>query len=178
MIETNTQTTNYTGNYLNNNQKATVIINPTPSLNENYLWIPEGSDNVAPGLDPLITYTQPKYATLTALQHAITNMNNNIQTEINNLETPNQGNLNVNKELYYNTTHTDYPFRRNNTIHKYDNRRSYILQQNHSTYQRKGNQELQVQLLNNTVADLQNQINNINTSSPPPDNNEPEAGTM
>ena len=33
-------------------------------------------------------------------------MNNDILTEINNLETPNQGNLNVHKELYYNTTLT------------------------------------------------------------------------
>ena len=65
-------------------------------------------------------------------------MNNDIQTEINNLEIPNQGNMNVNKELYYNTTHTYYTFQRNNTIHKYNNRRSYILQQNYFTYQWKG----------------------------------------
>ena len=30
---------------------ATIILNPTPSLNENCLWIPEVSDNVVPGLD-------------------------------------------------------------------------------------------------------------------------------
>ena len=71
-------------------------MNPTPSLNENYLWIPEDSDNVVPVLDSMITYTQSKYVTLTALQHAITNINNNIQTEINNLEIQNQGSLNVN----------------------------------------------------------------------------------
>ena len=65
--------------------------------------------------------------------------------------------------MYYNTTHTYYTFQRNNTIHTYDNRRSYIAQQNYFTYQRKGNQELQIQLLNNIVACLQNQINNINT---------------
>ena len=127
---------------------------PTPSLDENYLCIPEVSGNVVPGLGSVITYIQPKYATLTALQNAITNINNNIQTEIHNLEIPNQGNLNVNKELYYNTTHTDYTFQRNNTIHKYDNRRSFITQQNYFTYQRKGNQELHNQLLNNIVADL------------------------
>ena len=50
----------------------TVIVNPAPSPNENYLWIPEVSDNVVPGLDPLITDTQSKYATLTALQNSIT----------------------------------------------------------------------------------------------------------
>ena len=50
-IETNTQTINYfDNNYLNNDKIANVIVNPTPSLNENYLWIPEVSDNVVPGL--------------------------------------------------------------------------------------------------------------------------------
>ena len=146
-------------------------MNPTPSLTENYLWIPETSDNVAPGLDSMITYTQSKYATLTALQNAKTSINNDIQTELNNLEIPNQGNLNVNKDLYYNTTHTDYTFQRNNTIHKYDNRRSFIIQQNCFTYQRKGNQEFQVQALNNIVADLQNQINDFTFAGSDP--NEP-----
>ena len=69
------------------------MLNPTPSLTENYLWIPETSDHVVPGLDPLIAYIQPKYATLTTLQTNIPNLNNTIQTEINNLEIPNQGTL-------------------------------------------------------------------------------------
>ena len=73
------------------------MLNPTPPLNENCIWIPEVSDNVVPGLDSMITYTQSKYAALTALQNAITNIINNIQTEINNSETPNQGDLNSNK---------------------------------------------------------------------------------
>ena len=34
------------------------MLNPTPSTNENYLWIPETSDNVVPGLDSLITCIQ------------------------------------------------------------------------------------------------------------------------
>ena len=84
------------------------VLNPTPSTNENYPWIPEVSDNVAGGRDPMITYTQSKHATLTALQNAITNIDHNIQTEINNLEIPNQGNLNVNKELYYNSSYRLY----------------------------------------------------------------------
>ena len=66
-------------------------------------------------------------------------------------------------------------YQRNNT--KNDNRRSFITQQNYFTYQRKGNQELQIQALNIIVADLQNQINNI-TSNNPPDNNDPDVGTM
>ena len=73
IIETNTETTYHIDNdYLNTNNIATVMLNPTPSMNENYLWTPEVSDNVAPGLDSMITYTQSKYATLTALQNAIT----------------------------------------------------------------------------------------------------------
>ena len=81
-------------------------MNPTPSLNENYLWIPEVSDNVVPGLDSMITYIQSKYATLTSLQNAITHIHNNIQTQVHNLEIPDQGDLNVNPKLYYNTSHT------------------------------------------------------------------------
>ena len=107
-------------------------MNPTPSLNDNYLLIPETSDNVVPGLDSMIAYTKSNYSTLTALQHAITNIQqNNIQPEINNLGIPIQGKLTVNEELYYNTTHTDYTFQRNNTIHQYDNRIILSLQQNY-----------------------------------------------
>ena len=69
-------------------------------------------------------------------------MDNTIQTEINTLDINNQGNLNVNEELYYHNNYTDYTFQRNNTIHKYDNRRTFITQQSHFTYQRKCNQEL------------------------------------
>ena len=75
-------------------------MNPTPSLNDNYLWIPEVSDNVVPGLDSMITYIQSTYVTLTALQNAVTNINNNIQTDIHNSEIPNQGNVNVNKQYF------------------------------------------------------------------------------
>ena len=66
-------------------------MNPTPSLNENYLWIPEVNDNVVGGLDSMITYIQSKYAILAALQKSLTNMSNNIQSEFNNLEILNQG---------------------------------------------------------------------------------------
>ena len=79
IIDTSTQTTNYIDeNYVNNNNIATVILNPTQPLNENYLWILEVRDNVVPGLDSMVTYIQPTYATLTALQNAITSLNNNI----------------------------------------------------------------------------------------------------
>ena len=64
---------------------ANVILNPTPSLTDNYLWIPETSDNVVPGLGSLIIYIQSKRATLTALQNNITNMNNMFQTKIDSL---------------------------------------------------------------------------------------------
>ena len=102
-------TTNYTDeHYLNKNKIATVMLNPKPSLKDNYLWLPETSGNVVPGVDSMITYTQSKYATLTALQNAITNMTINIQTEINDLGSPNQGDLNVNKEMLQHNSYRLY----------------------------------------------------------------------
>ena len=85
-----------------------LFLNPTPSLTENYLWIPEGiTDNVVPGLDSILTYTQSKYATLTALHKSITNINNtinteiqNLQTEINNIEITNPPTQNISKDLH------------------------------------------------------------------------------
>ena len=55
ITETNNQTITYVGNnYLNNDKTATIIVNPTPSLTENYPWVPEGiPDNVVPGLDSI-----------------------------------------------------------------------------------------------------------------------------
>ena len=89
ITETNNQTITYVdNNYLNNNKTATVFVNPTPSLIENYLWIPEGiTDNVVPGLDSILTYVQSRYATLTALQNSITNITNTLNTEIQTLQT-------------------------------------------------------------------------------------------
>ena len=40
-----------------NDKIATIIIAPS-SLTDNYVWIPETSDNVVPGLDSLLTSTQ------------------------------------------------------------------------------------------------------------------------
>ena len=53
-METNTQTTNYIENYSNNTNSATVILNPAPSLTENYGFL-KASDYVGPGLDSMIT---------------------------------------------------------------------------------------------------------------------------
>ena len=134
IIETNTQTTKYfDNNYSNNNNIATVILNPTPSINDNYLWTPEVSDIFVPGLDSIVTYIQSKYATLAALQSTVTIMNNTIQTEINNLEIPNQGGSGSSKFLHYKTTHTDYMFQKNVV----DNHITLIIQQHYFTYQRK-----------------------------------------
>ena len=60
-------------------------MNAVPSLTDNYIWILETSDNVVPGLDSLLTYLQPKYATLAAFQTSITNIDNTINNEIQNL---------------------------------------------------------------------------------------------
>ena len=37
---------------------ATTVVNTIPGINEKYLWIPETSDNVVPGLDSILTHTQ------------------------------------------------------------------------------------------------------------------------
>ena len=50
-----------------------------------------------------------------------------------------------------------------------------FLQKDYVTYQRKGNQELQIQALDNIVADLQNQINNFTFAGSDP--NEPIIAT-
>ena len=104
ITETNTQIINYVDdNYIKNDKIAIIIFNTTPSLTDNYIWIPETPDNVVPGLDSLLTYTQSKYATLTSLQNSITYINNttneiqNLQTEINNIEN-NPGTGNFSKE--------------------------------------------------------------------------------
>ena len=51
-----------------------------------------------------------------------------------------------------------------NTIHTHENRRIFFFQQSYFTYQRKGNQELEVQLLNSSIADLQNTNINLTLS--------------
>ena len=170
ITETNHQTITYVdNNYLNNDKIATTVVNTIPGINENYLWIPETSDNVVPGLDSLLTYIQSKYATLTALQNSLTNINNtintemqNLQMEINNIEN-NPGTGNVSKEPHYHTSHTDFMYQRNTTNN--DNRRQFVIQNHYFTYQRKGNNELVIQALNIIVADLQNQINNLSSGS-------------
>ena len=119
-----------------------------------------------PGLDSLLTYLQPKYATLTALQNPITNINNtinsdisNIQTEIINTEITNPQNVSKNRSFH--TSHTDFMYQRNTTNNV--NRRQVVIQNRYFTSQRKGNHELQIQALSTIVADLQNQINNLSS---------------
>ena len=163
--ETKNQTITYVGNnYLNNDKIAAIILNTVPSSTDNYIWMPETSGNVVPGLDSILTYTQSKYATLTALQTSITNISNTInievshsQTTINNIEITNP--QNVSKESHYHTSHTEFMHQRNNTNN--DNRRQFVIQNHYFTYQRKGNNELAIQALNVIVADLQTQINNL-----------------
>ena len=124
---------------MNNDKIATAILNTVPSLTDNYIWIPETTDNVVPGLDSLLTYLQSKYATINALQHAINNANNtinaeiaNTQTEINNIEISNP--QNVSKQNHYHTSHTGFVYQRNNT--KNDNRKNIVLQNHYFTFQR------------------------------------------
>ena len=188
ITETNTQTINYVDNsYLNDNKIATITVNPNPS--ETYLWIPEGkTDNVVPGLDSLLTYTQPKYATLTALQNYITNINNtnnneiqNLQTEINNIEN-NPGTGNVSKESHYHTSHTDFMYQRNTTNN--DNRRQFVIQNHYFTYQRQYNTnhlDLQIQFMQLQIEQMQTQIDSLSSggSGDPGGGGDPDGiGTM
>lgn len=143
-----------------------MILKPTPSTNDNYFWIPEVSYNVVPGFGSILVYSRSKFPTLTSLQNAITIISNIIQNETNNLELPNQGIVNASKQLCHRNSFADYIFQRNNTIHTYGNRRTFIILQQHFTYQIKGHAELQIQFLNIVIADLQNKHNKIHNNIP------------
>ena len=159
-----------------------ISVNTIPGINGNYLWIPETSDNVVPGLDSLLTYTPSKYATLTSLQNSITNINNTIntemqtlQTETNNIEnTPGTGN--ASNKLQYHTSHTDFRYQRNTTNN--DNRRQFVTQRHYFTFQRQyitNHLDLQIQMMQLQMDQMQAQINSMSSNNPPPD--EPGIGT-
>ena len=86
----------------------------------------------------------------------------NLSAEINNIEN-NPGTGNVSKESHYHTSHTDFMYQRNTTNN--DNKRQFVFQNHYFTFHRKGNNELAIQALNILVADLQTQINNLNSGS-------------
>ena len=57
---------------MNNNRIATIEVNPVSELLvDRYIWTPETSDNVVPGLASLLTYLEPQYVTLITLNNAI-----------------------------------------------------------------------------------------------------------
>ena len=133
-----------------------------------------------PGLDSLLSYTQPEHATLAALQNSTANINitihneiQNPQTEINNIEITNP--QNVSKESDYHTSHTDFMYQRNTTNN--DNRRQFVIQNHYFTYQGKGNHELAIQALNVIVTGLQNQINNLSSGNGGGGSEDPDVGT-
>ena len=135
-----------------------MILNTVQSLTDNCIWIPETSDNVVPGLDSLFTCLQSKIATRNALQNAIDNVKNtinteiaNIQTEINNIEISNPGTGDVSKESHYHTSHTDFMYQGNTTNN--DNRKHIMLQTHYFTFQRRYNTnhlDLQIQFMQST----------------------------
>ena len=168
ITETNQQTINYIdNNFINNNNIATIITAPPPLIG--YVWVPETSDNVVPGLDSILTYIQSKYASISTLQNEITNLSNNISTDITNIQNDisNLPTQNVSKTLSYHTNHTDFMFEKKVTNHNYDNRRKFALQQHYFTYIKKVNTEsleLQIQFLQLQIDNLQTQINNLQLS--------------
>ena len=171
-------------NNIQNDKIATIILNPTPSLTENYLWIPETSDNVVPGLDSLITYLNQKFASISTLQNSITNINNTfnneiqtLQTEINNIGIINPSTQNVSKNLHYHTSHTDFRYQRDTTNN--DNRKHTVHQNHYFTFQRQYNThnlELQIQFMQLQIEQMQTQINSMSSNNPPPDDS--GIGTM
>ena len=72
LTETNNQTISYIDdNSLNNNKMATIEVNPVSELlDDRYIWTPETSDNVVPGLASLLTYLGSQYITLITLNNA------------------------------------------------------------------------------------------------------------
>ena len=63
---------------------------------------------------------QSKYATITALQNSIANINNTINNDINSIKIEinnihnNPVTGDVSKELHYHTSHTDFKFEKSN----------------------------------------------------------------
>ena len=88
--------------YLNKDYIAIYI-----TIDNNLQWFPRISDLYVPGLESLLEYLQLNYASLTSLQNAITDMNNRIQTEIDNIEFPtNPSGSKINRHHYINYEHT------------------------------------------------------------------------
>ena len=86
ITETITQIINYVDVHHLNNNRITFLFQILHHLLLKTLWIPEGiSDNIEPGLDSILTYIQSNNATLTTLQNSITNINNTINNETQNL---------------------------------------------------------------------------------------------
>ena len=73
----------------------------------------------------------------------------------------------VNKELHYNTTHTDYLYQRKVIkTHK-----TFILHQQYFTFQRQyntNNLELMIQTMQSQIEQMQAQIDNLTSNNPPP----------
>ena len=71
------------------------------------IWSPNPSDNVVPGLESILEYLELKYATITSLQNATTDMSNQIQTEIDNIEIPTNPSVSkITRHHYINYEHT------------------------------------------------------------------------
>ena len=104
--DTNALAMTYIGdNYLNNDRISRYILNPgysvDGSIEERFMWLPNPSDNVVPGLEPILKYFELNYATIASLQNAITDMTNHIQTEIDNIDFPTNPDAGKTTRHYY-----------------------------------------------------------------------------
>ena len=162
-------------NYINNDKIATIVVNPIPSLNDNYVWTPSVSDDYVPGLDSLLTYLNQKFASINTLQNSITNITNTINNEIQNLQTSGGGS----KNLSYHTNHTDYLYQKNITNN--DKRQYIVHQNNYFTFQRQYNThnlELMIQMMQLQIEQMQAQINNMSSGSSGEPSGGGDIGTM
>ena len=120
--DANTLTITYTDDNYLHNDNIPYELNPfwtsDESLDEQYIWSPDRVwDNVAPELDPILRYLELKYARITSLQNAITDMNNHTQTEIDNIVIPTGPNASKTTRHHYNNHGHNIIKRVNNHIH-------------------------------------------------------------
>ena len=77
---------------MNNDKLSRYVLNPgfivDDSIEEQYMWSTNPSDDVVPGLESILEYLELNYTTITSLQNAITDVSNHVQTEIDNIEIP------------------------------------------------------------------------------------------
>ena len=109
-------------------------------------------------LEEVRSWQQKQNSNIQLITHIQSNIAS-VQNDINNL------NPEVNKTLSYHTNHTDFLYKQFNTNNNYDTRRTFTIQNNYFTYQRRithtDEYDLRIAVLEATVNVLQTQVNNL-----------------